>query len=304
MRKILTRQVATLMIMLTAGLGVPYAQPAASTLTINANGAPAAGVAVVLLLVNRGKVQAGTTDGAGQVALDLANMPKVRVEVSVETCNQEMHVLITQPGAQQDNQCNRRIIGFWIWGNGSPVVDTGAGTLTVVGGQSTLFTRRNIAIAGGGLLGLVLLVALAGGGDSSSGASADSGGGTGSSGPPTFAFTDVNGTHTLTATRNSDPCSFFSSSFSGSTIVQVNSSGTGTVTIGDPGLTRLYNVTGLTSGANRTLICSSTPFTISGRAFTAILSIVFSSPTSYSGSETFNGVNPACGPTIFSLTGR
>ncbi|RPI55816.1 MAG: hypothetical protein EHM55_06675, partial [Acidobacteria bacterium] len=126
-------------------------EPAAAQITINNNGAPAAGMQVVLNLVNKGKVPVGTVSPSGQLVLDLANMPKVRVEIAVEDCpdpNGGTHVLISQPGAKQEDRCRRRIIGFWLWGNGTVAIDTGAGTVQVIGGQSFFTTPTGLAVIG------------------------------------------------------------------------------------------------------------------------------------------------------------
>lgn len=148
----------------TASLSAQSATTA--QVTINANGAPADGMQVMLALVNKGKVPAGTTDMAGQLVLDLANMPKIRVEVALEECPDGTHIVMTQPGAAQDDRCRRRLIGFWLWGNGNLVIDTGTGTLQVIGGQPFLTTPRGLALLGGGAAAAVGVGLAAGGGSS------------------------------------------------------------------------------------------------------------------------------------------
>lgn len=127
-------------LVLTWGMALPAAQdpPTVMKVTLNISGSPLSGMELVLQLAEKGKVSAGTTNGNGQLNLNLTHMPKVLVEVSEEECPapEGTHVLITQPGAKPDDRCTRRAIGSWMWGNGTNlVVDTGTGALRVVGGE-------------------------------------------------------------------------------------------------------------------------------------------------------------------------
>jgi hypothetical protein len=140
MRRTLTLPAVAGALVLTCGMALPLAQdpPKAMRITMNISGSPLSGMELVLQLADKGKVIAGTTNGNGQLNLDLTVMPKVRVEVSEEECpNPEgTHILMTQPGAKPDERCKRRAIGSWMWGNGTNlVIDTGSGTLQVVGGE-------------------------------------------------------------------------------------------------------------------------------------------------------------------------
>lgn len=169
MRRPLTVLALVTALMSLSGTAFLSAQSATTAqVTINVNGAPAGGMQVMLALVNKGKVPVGTTNMTGQLVLDLANMPKVRVEVALEECPDGTHIVMTQPGADQDDRCRRRLIGFWLWGNGNLVIDTGTSTLQVIGGQSFLTTPRGLAMLGGGAAA-ALGVGLAAGGSSSPG---------------------------------------------------------------------------------------------------------------------------------------
>ena len=86
-------------------------QQVALTVTVNNNGQPASGVEVVLELANKNKVASVTTrsDGNASLAvnpLDLANMGKVDVEVTVEQeCpDGQTHVTVTVPGQEPEDK--------------------------------------------------------------------------------------------------------------------------------------------------------------------------------------------------------
>jgi len=101
-------------------------QQVALTVTVNNNGQPASGVEVVLELANKNKVASVMTgsDGSASLAvnpLDLANMGKVDVEVTVEQeCpDGQTHVTVTVPGQEpEDKGCKRRkkIFAFVLFG--------------------------------------------------------------------------------------------------------------------------------------------------------------------------------------------
>jgi hypothetical protein len=106
--------------------------------TILNNGQPIGDLELVLELANRNKVSIGATDTSGNVnvALDLANMGKVQVDVVVEEeCpDNKTHVTILPHGQQPDQKgCKkrRRIIVIW-WKSGQHVtIDVGKGAATV-----------------------------------------------------------------------------------------------------------------------------------------------------------------------------
>jgi hypothetical protein len=140
-RKTLIVLVVDVGLVLTSAMALSAQDPPKSIkVTMNISGSPLSGMDLVLQLVDKGKVRAGTTNANGEIALDLATLPKVRFEVSEEECPdpEGSHVLMTQPGAKPDDRCKRRSIGFWTWGNGTELfIDTGAGTLKVMGGEPT-----------------------------------------------------------------------------------------------------------------------------------------------------------------------
>jgi FecR protein len=100
---------------------------------------PLGGAAVALALANEGKIPAGTTDAQGNVsiALNLANLNKVAVEVQVDECDDGQNaVWLVGPNAQPPQErsgCKRRkLSGVVIWGQTARVmVNLGTGALVV-----------------------------------------------------------------------------------------------------------------------------------------------------------------------------
>jgi opacity protein-like surface antigen len=107
------------------------------------DGKPLADVQLVLVLANQNKVAAGTTDnsGNGNVALNIANLGKVRVQIEVEECDDgSKAVLLSQSGTQLPEPkegCRRRRIAIVIlWDGGQQVTidfDRGTAEVTHVG---------------------------------------------------------------------------------------------------------------------------------------------------------------------------
>jgi hypothetical protein len=231
--------------MVAAGILGPApasAQPDGFPITVNANGAAAVDVTVVLNFANKGKQPLGMTGAGGNFVLDLANLPKVRVEVTIEDCPNGMQIVFNEPGAMPEDGCNRRVVGFWIWGNGTNlVIDTGAGTLQVFG--DTFFTPRNIGLIGGGGAAAVIIGVTAGGNGSSGTSGTSSGGGTttpGSGGttppsggggttPPSTTPADFNSEGTGSLPVQTNQCGF-SNTANISFRLNVDANGTGTWT--------------------------------------------------------------------------
>ena len=241
MRSILSGLVLAMVAVVLTSPGPVSAQPTSFPITVNTNGAAAVDVTVMLNFANGGKQPQGTTGANGNFVLDLANMPKVRVEVTIEDCPNGTQVVFNEPGAMPEDGCNRRVIGFWIWGNGTNLtIDTGAGTLQVFG--DTFFTPLNVGLIGGGGAAAVIIGVTAGGGDSSGTSGTSSGGGTttpgggtpppsggGGTPPPSTSPTDFNtqGSGSLSAQTNQ--CGFNNSANISFTL-NVNANGTGTWT--------------------------------------------------------------------------
>lgn len=107
------------------------------------DGKPLADVQLVLVLANQNKVAAGSTNNSGNtnVALNIANLGKVRVQIDVEECDDgSKAVLLSQSGTQLPEPkkgCRRRRILILIpWGGGQQVAidfDRGTAEVTHVG---------------------------------------------------------------------------------------------------------------------------------------------------------------------------
>ena len=118
-------------------------QQVALTVTINNNGHPASGIEVVLELANKNKVASATTSSDGNASLavnplDLANMGKLDVEVTVEQeCpDGQTHVTVTAQGQEPDDKgCKKRkkVLAFVLIPGGGQhlTVDAGLGTAEI-----------------------------------------------------------------------------------------------------------------------------------------------------------------------------
>lgn len=120
-------------------------------LTIQNNGAPVPGARVFLQLANRGKVAVGTTDAKGEstLALDIANLGKVRMQVHVDNCPTGSEVIIAEPGTTPDanRECSRRLAGFWTWGDKCLKLDLAK---SGIGGCGLATLRNRALLVGGG----------------------------------------------------------------------------------------------------------------------------------------------------------
>jgi len=163
--------------------------------TVLSRSQPMPGVEIVVMLANKNKVASATTgpNGAATMAVNLANLGKIHVDVvEDEQCpNGQTYVTITAHGQQpDDNGCKkrRRIIAILIDGSGNVqwVIDVGYGTVQVtptVGGAAAT-SALPIGLQAGGGIGLDILSGV----NSCAAITATFSGATCSTGNKSFAF--------------------------------------------------------------------------------------------------------------------
>jgi hypothetical protein len=181
-------------------------------ITVARAGVPAPNVAIDIQILNRGKVPLGTTGATGdlEIALGMANLGKAtRVQVVMYDCpNDRTFVVLVEVGAvaPEDQDCRRRIAGwFWFGRARTVLVDLTAGVITV-GGQGFLGTTRGRAILVGAA-GVAAIGVVASGGSTTPQTNTPPANNPGTGNPPTNPGPSIDpaGPYNVVNTVSSDP---------------------------------------------------------------------------------------------------
>jgi opacity protein-like surface antigen len=120
LKKLVRAFVGGAFILASAGISL-HAQSPAGGVTIHADSADGGDIAIAALFADGSKKMV-TTVGPGRdatIPFDQINFGKAqRIEVVAVDCNGQKTVLLVQPGAKvTDDNCKRRVIAAFIWGN-------------------------------------------------------------------------------------------------------------------------------------------------------------------------------------------